>query len=140
MSLGSTRVNGAITTDLNETNSKPQNDLIGVILSTLPDQDANAETTRIEHGQSTDASRFIPVNSGLEMRKSEKKVTLIELDVPLGSQHGEEKKAWGEIMTLYGKGLLKAPQPTTVFGISEMEKLLRIRQTYGQVNPHTWVQ
>ena len=73
--------------------------------------------------------RDFTVNSRLEMRQFEKNVTFIGLDVPLDSQQGEKKKTWGEIMTLYGLGLIKAPQPTTVFGIAEMEKALRTMQS-----------
>lgn len=73
--------------------------------------------------------RDFTVNSRLEMRQFEKNVTFIGLDVPLDSHHGEKKKIWGEIMTLYGLGLIKAPQPTTVFGIAEMEKALRTMQS-----------
>ncbi|KAL8792787.1 MAG: hypothetical protein Q9195_004600 [Heterodermia aff. obscurata] len=73
--------------------------------------------------------RDFTVNSRLEMRHFEKNVTFIGLDVPLDSHHGEKKKIWGEIMSLYGLGLIKAPQPTTVFGIAEMEKALRIMQS-----------
>ncbi len=29
-------------------------------------------------------------------------------------------------MNFYGKGLIRAPWPITVFGVSEMEKVLRI--------------
>ena len=73
--------------------------------------------------------RDFTVNSRLEMRQFEKNVTFVGLDVPLDSHHGEKKKVWGEIMTLYGLGLIKAPQPTTVFGIADMEKALRTMQT-----------
>ena len=74
--------------------------------------------------------RDFTVNSRLEMRRFEKNVTFIGLDVPLDSSHHEEKKKiWGELMTLYGLELIKAPQPIAVFGISEMEKALRIMQS-----------
>ena len=73
--------------------------------------------------------RDFTVNSRLEMRHFEKNVTFTGLDVPLDSHPEEKKKIWGEIMTLYEKGLIKAPQPTTVFGVSEMERALRTMQS-----------
>lgn len=73
--------------------------------------------------------RDFTINSRLEMRHFEKNVSFTGLDVPLDSHFGEKKRIWREIMTLYAKGLIKAPQPITVYGISEMEKALRIMQS-----------
>lgn len=73
--------------------------------------------------------RDFTINTRLEMRNFEKNVSFTGLDLPLDSLKGEKKKIWGEIMALYGKGLIRAPLPITVFGVSEMEKALRIMQS-----------
>lgn len=49
--------------------------------------------------------------------------------MPLDSQCGEKRRVWGELMALYKKGSIVAPRLITVFGISELEKALRIMQT-----------
>jgi len=73
--------------------------------------------------------RDFTVNTRLEMRNFEKNVSFTGLDLPLDSFKGEREKIWDEIMALYDKGLIKAPSPITVFGVSEMEKALRIMQS-----------
>jgi len=73
--------------------------------------------------------RDFTINSRLEMRHFEKNVSFVGLDVPLGSQHGEKKKVWSEIMALYAAGSIKAPSPITVFGVSELERALRTMQS-----------
>ena len=73
--------------------------------------------------------RDFTINSRLEMRHFEKNVSFTGLDVPLDSQLGEKKKIWKEIMNLYQKGSIRAPFPITVFGMSELEKALRIMQS-----------
>ena len=73
--------------------------------------------------------RDFTINTRLEMRNFEKNVSFTGLDLPFDSLRGERRKIWGEIMDFYGKGLIRAPLPITVFGISEMEKALRIMQS-----------
>ena len=73
--------------------------------------------------------RDFTINSRLEMRHFEKNVSFTGLDVPLDSQLGEKRRIWGEIMTLYQKGSIRAPWPVTVFGMSELEKALRTMQS-----------
>lgn len=73
--------------------------------------------------------RDFTVNSHLEMRCFEKNVSFTGLDVPLDSHHAEKRKIWAKIMRLHRNGSIKAPWPITVFGISEVEKALRIMQS-----------
>ena len=73
--------------------------------------------------------RDFSINTRLEMRHFEKNVSFTGLDVPLDSQPDEKRRIWREIMTLYQKGSIKAPWPVTVFGMSELEKALRIMQS-----------
>ena len=73
--------------------------------------------------------RDFTINTRLEMQNFEKNVSFTGLDLPFDSLRGERRKIWGEIMDFYGKGLIRAPLPITVFGISEMEKALRIMQS-----------
>ena len=73
--------------------------------------------------------RDFTINSRLEMRHFEKNVSFTGLDVPLDSQLGEKRRIWREIMNLYQKGSIGAPQPITVFGMSELEKALRTMQS-----------
>lgn len=73
--------------------------------------------------------RDFTVNTRLEMRNFEKNVSFTGIDLPFDSMRGEKKKIWGEIMGLYGRGLIRAPSPITVFGVSEMHKALRIMQS-----------
>ena len=73
--------------------------------------------------------RDFTINSRLEMRHFQKNVSFTGVDVPLDSQHGDKRRVWGELMALYKKGSIVAPRPITVFGISELEKALRIMQT-----------
>lgn len=73
--------------------------------------------------------RDFTINTRLEMRNFEKNVSFTGIDLPFDSMRGERKKIWGEIMALYGRGLIRAPSPITVFGVSEMHKALRIMQS-----------
>ena len=73
--------------------------------------------------------RDFVINSHLEMRHFQKNVSFTGVDVPLDNQHGNKRKVWGELMALYKSGSIVAPRPITVFGISELEKALRIMQT-----------
>ena len=73
--------------------------------------------------------RDFTINSHLEMRHFQKNVSFTGVDVPLDSQRGNKRRVWGELMALYKNGSIVAPRPITVFGISELEKALRIMQT-----------
>ena len=73
--------------------------------------------------------RDFTINSRLEMRHFQKNVSFTGVDVPLDSQHGDKRRVWAELMALYKKGSIVAPRPITVFGISELEKALRIMQS-----------
>ncbi len=73
--------------------------------------------------------RDFTINTRLEMRNFEKNVSFSGLDLPLDSWKGERRKIWGEIMEFYRKGLIRAPLPITVFGVSEIEKALRTMQS-----------
>ncbi|KAG8526399.1 putative secondary metabolism biosynthetic enzyme [Bacidia gigantensis] len=73
--------------------------------------------------------RDFTVNARLEMRNFEKNVSFTGLDSPFGSLQGKKKKIWGELMDLYSKGLIKAPFPINSFGVSELEKALRLMQS-----------
>jgi NADPH:quinone reductase-like Zn-dependent oxidoreductase len=73
--------------------------------------------------------RDFTVNSRLEMKHFEKNVSFTGLDVPLHTHFDEKRRIWGEVMSMYQKGEIRAPHPITVFGISETEKALRIMQS-----------
>ena len=73
--------------------------------------------------------RDFTINTRLEMRNFENNVSFTGLDLPFDSLRGEKRKIWGEIMDFYGRGLIRPPLPITVFGVSEMEKALRIMQS-----------
>ena len=73
--------------------------------------------------------RDFTINSRLEMRHFQNNVSFTGVDVPLDSQGEEKRRIWGELMALYRKGSIAAPRPITVFGISELEKALRVMQS-----------
>ena len=59
----------------------------------------------------------------------EKKIPFIVLDVPLDFHLAHKGEISSKIMSLYGKGHLRAPQPITVYGASKMEQALRTMQS-----------
>lgn len=63
------------------------------------------------------------------MKHFEKNISFAGLDVPLHAHFGEKKRIWGEIMSLCRKGDIKYSYPITPYGISEIEKAMRIAQT-----------
>ena len=73
--------------------------------------------------------RDFTLNTRLEMRQFEKNVSFTGLDLPLDSKDGEKRRVWAELMELFEAGTIKAPYPTTVFGISELETALRTMQS-----------
>jgi acyl transferase domain-containing protein/NADPH:quinone reductase-like Zn-dependent oxidoreductase len=73
--------------------------------------------------------RDFTINSRLEMKHFEKNVSFTGLDVPLHTNFAEKRRIWGEIMYFYQRGEIKHPYPITMFGISEIEKAMRIMQT-----------
>ena len=77
--------------------------------------------------------RDFTINTRLEMRHFEKNVSFTGLDVPLDSHLEEKKKIWSEIMALYAQEAIKAPEPITVFGVSEIEKALRTMQSGNHI-------
>lgn len=73
--------------------------------------------------------RDFTVNSRLEMKHFEKNVSFTGLDVPLHTHFEEKRRIWGEILSLYQSGKIKPPNPIRTFGVSEIEKAMRIMQT-----------
>ncbi|KAL9069652.1 MAG: hypothetical protein Q9157_006092 [Trypethelium eluteriae] len=71
------------------------------------------------------------VNSRLEMKSFARNVTFSAIDLVtlLAGKPEYGSKMWTEVMGLVRSGVVKPPQPITVFGISEVEKALRTMQS-----------
>ncbi|KAH7398011.1 putative polyketide synthase [Cadophora sp. MPI-SDFR-AT-0126] len=73
--------------------------------------------------------RDMTVNTRLEMQHFERNVSFTGLDVPLHTHFEEKRRIWQELMQMYQRGEIAAVHPITTYGISELEKALRIMQT-----------
>ncbi|KAL9043945.1 MAG: hypothetical protein Q9214_002884 [Letrouitia sp. 1 TL-2023] len=75
--------------------------------------------------------RDFAINTRLEMNRFARNVTFAAVDF-IGlvlERFDETAKMWSTVMTLVRSGIVRPPQPITIFGMSELEKALRTMQS-----------